>query len=93
MAHSKSAEKRNRQNQTRRARNRQQISAVRTQLKKIAGALAAGDAAAAQKELSVATQRLDKAAKNRTIHPNEAARRKSRLAKKVAALKGGAKTA
>jgi small subunit ribosomal protein S20 len=86
MAHSKSALKRNRQAAKRTLRNRAVKSGIRTQIKKTLAAIAAGDPAKALAELRVVSQRLDKAARGRTIHPNEASRRKSRLAKKIAAL-------
>jgi len=83
MAHSKSAEKRNRQNRKARLRNRATLSGVRSQIKKVHAAIEGGDPAKAAAELLVASQRLDKAAKNRTLHPNKAARDKSRLAKRI----------
>jgi small subunit ribosomal protein S20 len=86
MAHCKSAEKRHRQNLKARERNRATLSSLRSQLKKTLKAIASGDRAAAEKELVAVTQRLDKAAKGNTIHKNEASRRKSRLARKIAAL-------
>ncbi|MHC4922544.1 MAG: 30S ribosomal protein S20 [Planctomycetota bacterium] len=86
MAHSNSAEKRIRQNEKARIRNRGVKSAIRSQLKKTDDAIASGDTAAAKAEFKVATKRLDKAAKNRVIHPNEADRRKSRIAKRIAKL-------
>lgn len=86
MAHSKSAEKRNRQTIKRTVRNRTARSELRTLLKKTLTAIESGDATKAQAAFQAATRRLDKAARNRTIHPNEASRRKSRLAKRVAAL-------
>jgi small subunit ribosomal protein S20 len=87
MAHSRSAEKRNRQTEKRTLKNRAVKSALRTAIKRTMEAIASGDAAKARAEFRVATQRLDKAAKVHTIHRNEAARRKSRIAKKIAALK------
>ena len=87
MAHTNSAEKRMRQAKKRTLRNRAAKSTLKTAIKKTLEAIAAGDAAKARAEFRLATQRLDKAARSRTIHPNEAARRKSRLARKIAALK------
>lgn len=86
MAHSNSAEKRNRQTQKRTLRNRITKSAVKTHLKRTMKAIEDGDAAKAEAEFRLATQQLDKAARNRTIHPNEAARRKSRIARKIAGI-------
>ena len=87
MAHTNSALKRNRQAKKATLRNRVAKSTIRTWLKKTRAAIEAGDGAKAREAFRLATQALDKAAKNRTIHPNEAARRKSRIAKSIAALK------
>jgi small subunit ribosomal protein S20 len=80
LPNSKSAEKRVRTNEKRAARNRQARSRLRTALKKVrtADTQEAGDAA-----LREATELLDRAASRRLIHPNKAARTKSRLAKLV----------
>jgi small subunit ribosomal protein S20 len=87
MAHTNSALKRARQTKKRTVRNRASKSMLKTAIKKTLDAIAAGDAAKARAEFRLATQRLDKAARSRTIHPNEAARRKSRLALRIAAMK------
>jgi small subunit ribosomal protein S20 len=89
MAHSKSAEKRTRQNAARRERNRSQRSALRTRLKKVAAAIEAGDVEAAKTEFAKACEELDRAARKGLIHKNHAARRKSRLAARVAGLGPG----
>ena len=86
MANSVSSTKRIRQNLARNERNRGQRSALRTQLKKLEAAMKAGDPAKAREELEAAEKRLDKAAKKRVIHPNAAARKKSRLARRLNAL-------
>ncbi|HEU4394546.1 MAG TPA: 30S ribosomal protein S20 [Planctomycetota bacterium] len=86
MAHTNSARKRARQAEKRTLRNRAARSIMKTWLKKTQAAIDAGDAAGAAKAFVGATQALDKAAKIRTIHPNEASRRKSRLAKRIAAI-------
>jgi len=86
MPHSKSARKRARQALTRRARNRSQRGALRTQLKKVLAAVDLGDKEAAQAELQKAVRALDRASSKGLIHKNQAARRKSRLAAKVAGL-------
>jgi small subunit ribosomal protein S20 len=83
MAHSKSARKRNRQDATHRDRNRGRKSALRTQIKKVRTAIAAGDAEQARAELQLAMKKADKTAKTNTIHPNAAARIKSRLSRAV----------
>jgi small subunit ribosomal protein S20 len=56
---------------------------MRTQVKKTLEAIAEGDAERAKKELALASQKLDKAAKSNVIHKNQAARRKSRLQRAV----------
>ena len=86
MAHTSSAKKRARQAAKRTVRNRAARSVVKTWLKKTMAAIEAGDAARAAEAFRSATQALDKAAKLRTIHPNEASRRKSRLARRIAAM-------
>jgi small subunit ribosomal protein S20 len=86
MAHTNSAEKRTRQAVKRTLRNRVAKSSLKTLVKRTLAAIASGDAAKAASEFRLATQSLDKAARLRTIHPNEAARRKSRIAKKIAAM-------
>jgi small subunit ribosomal protein S20 len=87
MPHSRSAKKRMNQNEVSRQRNKSAKSAMRTQIKKVKGAIEKGDAAAAEKELQAAMKKLDKAAKSNIIHKNQAARRKSRLQKQVNAAK------
>ena len=90
MAHSLSAKKRVRQTAKRRERNRDRKREIRLELKKMQTALTAGDKAAATTELKKAQQVLDRIATRGTLHPNTAARRKSKLARKVNAL-GAAK--
>ena len=83
MANIKSQIKRNRQNETRRQRNK----AVRTELKtRVKGANEALDAGAedASEKLRLAQKRLDKAGSKGRIHKNQAARRTSRLMKRAA---------
>jgi small subunit ribosomal protein S20 len=64
--------------------------ALKTYVKKTKKAVAAGEAEAITTTLTEAVKRLDKAAQKGIIHPNQAARRKSRIAKKAAAaLKAG----
>jgi small subunit ribosomal protein S20 len=82
MAHTKQAAKRNRQNIKARARNRAQRSTMKTAIRAVRSAASADEAKAS---LPSAMKKIDKAAKHRVIHPNAAARLKSRLAKKIAA--------
>jgi len=81
MAHTKQAAKRNRQNIKARTRNKVQRSVMKTAIR---GVRRAESVDAAKESLPLAMKRIDKAAKNRVIHPNAAARLKSRLAKKIA---------
>ena len=87
MAHSLSAKKRVRQNLKRRARNRARKEVVKNQLKSFTAALAGGDLAKAETELRLVTKRLDKVAAKGTIHKNTAARKRSRLAKRLNAVR------
>ncbi len=86
MANIKSQIKRNKQNEKRRLRNRVYVGRARTYVKKARLAIAEGtqeDAVLATKQ---AISALDKAAEKGMIHKNNAARRKSRLMKHLAAL-------
>jgi small subunit ribosomal protein S20 len=81
MANIKSQIKRDKQNQRRHERNK----AVRSELKTRAkGALQAAEFGAddAAERLRLAVKRIDKAAAKGIIHPNQAARRKSRLVRR-----------
>lgn len=86
MAQHASAQKQMRQSQKRRARNRQNLSQLKTQVKKLRAAIAEGDAVAAQSLLPATVGQIDKAAKKGVVHDNAAARYKSRLTRKVRAL-------
>lgn len=90
MPTTKSAKKRLRQSEVRRARNRAAKSAVRTQLRKVREAVQAGDVAKAETEFRVACKKLDKAGAQRILHPNTTARYKSRLSARIKAAKGKA---
>jgi small subunit ribosomal protein S20 len=91
MPHTKSAKKSLRQDEKRRARNRAVKKALKNQLKKFAAALPAGTTEQKQAEYLAALKRLDKAAARRVIHPNAAARKKSQLARQLAAPAAPAK--
>jgi small subunit ribosomal protein S20 len=86
VAHSLSAKKRVRQNVKRHARNRSRKEAIKTQTKSFLAALAKGDAALAATELNKTSAVLDQTAAKKTIHKNTAARRRSRLAKRLNVL-------
>ncbi|MGH9222767.1 MAG: 30S ribosomal protein S20 [Acidimicrobiales bacterium] len=83
MANIKSQIKRNRQNETRRLRNKAVRSEIKTRVKSAVAAAEQGseDSAAAVK---LAVKRIDKAAAKGMIHKNQAANRKSRLMRKLA---------
>ena len=78
MPHTKSAKRRHRQSLERRTKNRATKSAIKTQIKKVRAAIASGDMATAETELRTATTQMDRAGAKRIIHPNKAARTKSR---------------
>ncbi len=84
MANIKSQIKRNRQNETRRVRNKAVRSDLRTRSKVAEAAAAQGDADA-DEALRLAVKRIDQAAAKGVIHKKQAARRKSRLVKRLAA--------
>jgi len=88
MANTKSAEKRQRQNEQARARNRARRSKLRTAVKRLRTAVASGDAKTAREILPATLGVIDATAQKRVIHAKTASRTKSRLAKSVAALKG-----
>ncbi len=82
MANSKSAEKRARTNERRRVRNRRFRSASRTLLRTAEQTIARAEEEAAAGAVKNAVSMLDRAARKGIIHPNNAARRKSRLMSK-----------
>ena len=83
MANIKSQIKRNRQNERRRLRNKAVRSELKTRTKRAVDAAEHG--ADDTLELTrLAVKRLDKAAAKGVIHKNQAARRKSRLLKRIA---------
>lgn len=86
MANTKSAEKRNRQNATARERNRSRRSSLRTAVKRLRNAVAAGDAEKAAELLPTTLSVIDSTAQKKVIHPNAASRTKSRLAAQVSTL-------
>ncbi|GIW78670.1 MAG: 30S ribosomal protein S20 [Gemmatales bacterium] len=83
MPHTRSAKKRLRQNVKRRLYNRSNKRAIKTQIKKVLAALETGEAEQVQKEFRLAVKKLDKAAARRILHPNTAARKKSKLARVI----------
>lgn len=88
MANTKSAEKRNRQAQRRRARNVGVRTQVRTAIKKAREAIASKDPAKAKEAVRLATQALDRARSKGVLHAKNASRRIARLTHQ---LRAGAK--
>lgn len=80
MAHTRHRKKTLRNAAKKRLDNRSKRSSMRTAVKKAEEAIEA-DPAGADAALAEASKRIDKAAKLRLIHPNKAARTKSRLAR------------
>ncbi len=87
MPNISSAKKRLRQSVKRNTRNRAAKSELRTEIRKVREAIVAGDVAKGEAEFRVAVKKLDRAAAKRIIHPNRAARVKSRLSMKLKAAK------
>lgn len=87
MPNTESAKKRVRQSAQRNARNLWRKRRIKDASGEFVKAVASGDAAAAEKAMLAAAKTLDKIAAKGTIHKNNAARRKSRMASKVAAMK------
>ncbi len=85
MPNNPSAAKRMRQEQKRRLHNRSIKSLVKTQITKARQAITAE--AQAEEAVRAAVSDLDRAAKKGVIHPNNAARRKSRLMKQLNATR------
>jgi small subunit ribosomal protein S20 len=75
-----------RQSLKNRARNRKNLSQLKTHVKRLRAAVAQGDAQAASKLLPQTVGQIDKAARKGVIHDNAAARYKSRLSRRVKAL-------
>ncbi|MHC4293750.1 MAG: 30S ribosomal protein S20 [Planctomycetota bacterium] len=87
MAHSLSAKKRIRQNEKKRKINRARKSQVKTQIKHLETAIQNDDVDKAAEQYKLITKKLDKVASTSTMHKKTAARKKSRLAKRLNALK------
>ena len=85
MANIKSQKKRNLQNERRRVHNKSVRSALKTEIKKARAAALEGDSEA-EAQARAAGRDLDKAAERGVIHKRTAARRKSRLARELAAI-------
>ncbi|WP_454043497.1 30S ribosomal protein S20 [Cellulosimicrobium sp. Marseille-Q8652] len=86
MANIKSQIKRIRTNEKARLRNKAVKSELKTYVRRVREAVAAGDKDAASTALQAASRKLDKAVSKGVIHANQAANRKSAIAKTVNAL-------
>ncbi len=86
MPNIKTAIKRVKINDKKRAQNITVKSAMRTSVKKVEAAIVLNDATAATTTFADASSKLDKAASKGLIHKNAAARKKSRLMKKMNSL-------
>jgi small subunit ribosomal protein S20 len=86
VANIKSQIKRNRQNEKARLRNKSVKSSLKTAIRKFNEANQAGDTETAAVLLRDASRQLDKAVSKGVIHKNQAANRKSAIAKRMAGL-------
>jgi len=86
VANIKSQIKRNKQNEKARERNKSVRSGLKTTVRRFTEAVAAGETDKAKGLAAEATKSLDKAVSKKVIHKNQAANRKSAIAKKAAAL-------
>ena len=88
-----SAKKRIRQNVKRRAHNKWRKGQIREQGKVLTAAMSAGDLNKSAAELNKLVKIMDKVASKNTIHKNAAARKRSRLTRRLNALRAGGKVA
>ncbi|MDQ1621259.1 MAG: small subunit ribosomal protein [Actinomycetota bacterium] len=86
MANIKSQLKRIKTNEKARQRNKAVKSSLKTSIRRFRTAADAGDNAAAIEALQVASRQLDKAASKGVIHANQAANKKSAMARRAASL-------
>ena len=84
MANIKSQIKRNKQNEKARVRNKAVKSSLKTSVRQFREAADAGDAEKVTQTMRAALTKLDKAASKGVIHKNQAANRKSAIAKRAA---------
>jgi small subunit ribosomal protein S20 len=85
VANIKSQIKRNKQNEKRRLRNKSVKSSLKTAIRKFKEAAQAGDTETATVLMRDASRKLDKAASKGVIHRNQAANRKSSIARRLPA--------
>lgn len=86
MANSPQARKRVRRNNRRTLVNRARVSRVQRSIRKIENAISEGDSAAAQEALRRAQPEIARAVSKGVLHRNTAARRMSRLSKRIKTL-------
>jgi small subunit ribosomal protein S20 len=86
VANIKSQIKRNKQNEKARLRNKAVKSELKTTVRKFREAADTGNAEAAETAMRVASTKLDRAVSKGVIHKNQAANRKSALAKRAEQL-------
>jgi small subunit ribosomal protein S20 len=86
VANIKSQQKRNITNERRRLRNKSVKSSLHTAIRAFRSAAAEGDKDKASELLVSTSRKLDKAASKGVIHKNQAANRKSAMAKQAASL-------
>jgi small subunit ribosomal protein S20 len=89
VANIKSQIKRNKQNEKARVRNKAVKSSLKTSVRQFREAADAGDAEKVTQTMQAALTKLDKAASKGVIHKNQAANRKSAIAKRAAQVKQG----
>jgi small subunit ribosomal protein S20 len=82
-----SAAKRHRQSLKRRTKNRAVKSELKTEIRQVREAVSAGKVDQAEADFRLAVAKIDRAAGKRIIHPNRAARIKSRLSASLKAAK------
>ncbi|WP_169974286.1 30S ribosomal protein S20 [Tautonia rosea] len=92
MPNTESAKKRLRQNEKRRLRNRIAKKIIKTYTKRTLTAASEGNLEAAEADFRFTIAKLDRAGVRRVLHPNTAARRKSRLTREYNALKNAPKS-
>ncbi len=86
MANTPQAKKRIRRNERRNEINGARVSRIRTFVKKVEAALAAGDKTAAEAALKVAQPEMQRGVSKGVLHKNTVSRKFSRLTKRIAAL-------
>ncbi|HEX9702428.1 MAG TPA: 30S ribosomal protein S20 [Rhodospirillales bacterium] len=86
MAQTRSATKRIRQIKRRSDVNQRRMNTLRTQVRKVEAAIAAGDRSKAQAALRAAQPHLMRAAQKRVVHRNSVSRKLARLSKRIKAM-------